>query len=159
MGLAFSIYKGLQEVKGEELEELSKLDPEEIEYDDEKYVYVDDYSWQEKDFPNRADDIKNKTYYTFESQSYENIGGYIMFHLFRTELLEFEENSKFKKFLEFYDCDGILGTETCQELFKVFDETKEEFYKKCTHGGYRAIYKRILESFEIAKDGGMIIYC
>lgn len=131
-------------------------------------------------FPERATDINFETVYSFESFLHIHAGSYGGYNNWREQLAEMAgwpaveierygakvksfqaatheaKDGDFFELIMFSDCEGTLGTKTCQKLLKDF----EKFQEKANQiGGYfLEKYNQWRKAFEHASENGAISF-
>lgn len=174
MGLDITAYKGLKEVtKGEAFDEDGVL---KWEGDNDKYVYPH----IDRNFAERADDIKNKTPYRYEDSIGHAAGSYGGYNHWRNSLAklagypeaEYDEfgvtkkshaayvwatpdDGPFMEIINFSDCEGIIGTAVSRKLAKDFSDFQSQADEHhCDH--FKRKYSEWRQAFEFASDNGLV---
>lgn len=65
------------------------------------------------------------------------------------------DGGPFWELINFTDCDGVLGTATCQKLLRDFDAFADRA-KSVADEWFRHVYESFHEAFKLAADGGAI---
>ena len=171
MGLDITYYSKLTEAKDNEAFDATG----ELKDDEWIQIYVND------DFPGRADRLKHKHAYKFESSDGFVAGSYSGYNSWREELAKLigytpvaidrfgtgkiqirydagaaaVESGPFWELINFSDCEGVIGPATSAKLAKDFMAYQE---KADQHEDewFRFQYAKWRKAFEVAADNGAV---
>lgn len=117
------------------------------------------------DFPNRADEFRTDQFYDYKSETWFSMGSYTAYGQFRTELAEklakipegeYYEGRKgpFWQMINFSDCDGVLGTESCQRLMADFQEYASRKHLITDQDRYN----KMQQAVTLGAQGGCVVF-
>jgi len=176
MGLDINAYK---KIDFNSFKDRAKMTEDDLDsaYDEMLYLYPEYEPY------NQSDDIKEGFYDINERDFSFRAGSYSGYNNFRTTLCECffgfapeiiwdnPENYKNKNFVEliiFSDCEGFIGNKTSKKLFDDFYNNKDTFFEYLKNDNllpnfmkdsYKNNYNNWMKSFEIASDGGVVVFC
>lgn len=169
MGLSLYAYSNLREMKKSEVQ-YNENDEELENPQNGRSFFIDSF------FADSANDIQEKVVYTYEDAFHWRGGSYTGYGLWRDWLAKMAgwksikdawENSKpgmpFHELLYFSDCEGTIGTSTCQKLLKDFINFQEKVLAYKNPEDYYAQinieqYKQWIKGLTIASKNGAISF-
>lgn len=125
--------------------------------------------WIIKDFAAVADDVKEKTLYSFTEDFGFRAGSYGGYNAWRTWLAGLvgttpdaawagQYHGPFAELINFSDCEGVIGSKTAAKLAKDFAEFDAKA-KAADKDGYNyGRYEAWRKAMEMAADGGAVSF-
>lgn len=169
MGLDILAYSGLR--KDKELTYRLNKEKSHLDYEGDELIMYPQLSYIEEAFPNRANPLEyNGDAYDYEDCESFCIGSYSTYGQFRLTLESFASKvgtTVFDSLIDFSDCEGVIGSALCEELYNAFVFYEDE-YEKYIDASFNdemfnsilmRIYHNFEQSFEIGKDGGAVRFC
>jgi hypothetical protein len=175
MGLDINAYKKIDFDSFKDRRQMTEDDLDSA-YDEMLYLHSEHEPYKQSDGIKEGFYDRNEITFRFRAGSYSG------YNHFRTTLCECffgfspeiiwnnTENYKNKNFVElinFSDCEGFIGSKTSKKLFDDFYKNKDTFFDYLKDNdllpnfikdNYKKNYKNWMKSFEIASDGGVVVF-
>lgn len=134
----------------------------------DKYVKL----YVHPDFPNQADDIEDRRAYSYDEDNIFSFraGSYSGYNRWRDMLANMAgygdartlwKNPRpgpFSELVNFSDCEGVIGPKTSAKLAKDFAEYQHVADNLTDSDYFKTKYAEWRKAFEIASDGGVVIF-
>ena len=169
LGLDIRAYSGL--IKDEVLTNKLNKRSSHLDYEGHEFIMCPQLGYIEEAFPNRAEPLKyNGDAFDYEDCALFCIGSYSTYNQFRSTLESFANKvgtTVFNSLIDFSDCEGVIGSVLCEELYNAFVFYEDGYEKYVTNLSddeffgsiFMRIYCRFKQAFKIGKDGGAVEFC
>lgn len=112
--------------------------------------------WVNSDFPGREDNIIHKKVYSFQEEIkmlHMSYGGY---NYWRDELHRLSPVD-FELLVNFSDCEGVLGPNTCARLALIFDDNHSKAKDfRSDYPGFLKAYEEMQAGFKLVAHNGLV---
>lgn len=177
MGVSIVAYKGLKKIDCHFDIDGDPIDKDTGELLQHDYVYI----YKNNNFPGRADDLEDKSVYSFKDKLRDNNYSYGYYNRLRNTLAKIAgykigkydssgfgniresycvecwngKTGPFSELICFSDCEGVIGSDVSKKLHKDFKDFQEKAQAEGDED-FLNFYNSMKSAFEMASDNGAV---